>query len=107
MSSGLEGLRALVVEDIFLIAGAPSALLRECGCDTVGPVAHLNQALDLAPGVGLDGAILDIELGGEPRFPINTALRQRGVPYFFVTGYSDELLPAEYRVWEADRYRGV
>ena len=97
MVSGCQGLRLLVVEDVFLIAESLSALLREHGCEVVGPVGHLEQALDLARDATLDGAILDINLDGKLCFPIAAMLSQRGVPYFFVTGYSEDIVPAKYR----------
>jgi len=97
MVSGCQGLRLLVVEDVFLIAESLSALLRGYGCDVVGPVAHLEQALDLARDATLDGAILDINLDGKLSFPIAAMLSERGIPYFFVTGYCENILPAKYR----------
>ena len=97
MASALRGLRLLVVEDILFIADSISALLRDYGCEVVGPVGHLKQALDLARDAALDGAILDINLDGKPSFPIAGMLSERGIPYFFVTGYNDNILPAKYR----------
>jgi DNA-binding response OmpR family regulator len=84
---------ALVVEDMFLIAESLSARLREYGCVVVGPVMHLEQGLDLARDAALDGAILDINLDGKLSFPIAAMLSERGVPYCFVTGYSEDILP--------------
>jgi CheY-like chemotaxis protein len=96
-SPALRGVRLLVVEDTFLLAESLSALLRSHGCDVVGPVASLEQGLDLACDAALDGAILDINLGGKLSFPIAATLSRRGIPYFFVTGYSEDVLPASYR----------
>jgi|SRR6266436_2495569 len=97
MTSRLRGLRLLVVEDIFLIAESLSALLRDYGCDVIGPVAHLERGLDLAREGRLDGAILDVDLHGKLSFPIADALNQRAIPYFFVTGYSEDIFPAKYQ----------
>src|SRR5690348_5165911 len=97
MTSNLRGLRLLVVEDMLLIAATLSATLQKHGCEVVGPVAHLEQGLDLACEAGLDGAILDINLDGKLSFPVAALLSQRGVPYLFVTGYSEDIQPAKYR----------
>ena len=64
----------------------------------VGPVPRLQRALELARGEPLDGAILDVNLAGELSFPVAAALGERGIPYFFLTGYDDiALFPPEYR----------
>jgi CheY-like chemotaxis protein len=97
MTSGCHGLRLLVVEDTFLIAEALSATLQGCGCQVVGPVAHLEQGLDFARNAALDGAVLDIDLAGKLCLPIAAVLSERGIPYVFVTGYSADALPAKYR----------
>jgi CheY-like chemotaxis protein len=97
MSSGLEGLRVLIAEDIFLIAELLAAPLKERGCQVVGPISKLERGLDLARDVPLDGAILDVNLDGKLCFPIAAVLSERGVPFFFVTGYSNDIFPAKYR----------
>ncbi len=99
-SSGpnLSGLRVLVVEDTLLIAELIADELESFGCEVVGPVAHLQKALELAGKEKLSGAFLDVNLAGEPCFPIARELSERGVPYVFITGYDDvAALPAEYR----------
>lgn len=45
----------------------------------------------------IDAAILDINLAGTSVFPAADALRERGIPFMFVSGYGAEGLPAEYR----------
>ena len=97
MFGGLEGLRVLIAEDIFLIAELLAAPLKERGCQVVGPISKLERGLDLARDVPLDGAILDVNLDGKLCFPIAAVLSERGVPFFFVTGYSTDVFPAKYR----------
>ncbi len=95
---GLKGLRILVVEDVFLMAEVISDQLAECGCTVIGPVAHLAEAEALAREAPLDGALLDVNLAGEASFPLAAILRQRHVPYVFLTGYdSPAAFPEEYR----------
>jgi DNA-binding response OmpR family regulator len=106
MSSGLEGLRVLIAEDVFLVAEMLAALLKERGCQVIGPVSHLERGLDLARDVPLDGAILDVDLDGKLCFPLAAALSERGVPFFFVTGYSNEIFPSKYRgTWALVRHQ--
>jgi DNA-binding response OmpR family regulator len=93
----LTGLRVLVVEDSLLVADLIGDALRDSGCDVVGPASRLMQGLALATVEQLDGALLDVNLGGERCFPIAAALRTRGIPFAFLTGYGDAALPSEYR----------
>jgi DNA-binding response OmpR family regulator len=97
MSSEMMGMRVLVAEDVFLIADMLDEILKERGCEVIGPVAHLDRGLALARDAALDGAILDVNLEGELCFPIAAVLDRRGIPYFFVTGYGAEFFPPEYR----------
>ena len=94
----LHGLRILVVEDSVLIADVIVELLGDHGCTPVGPVSRLGQGLLLAAAEAhLDGALLDVNLAGEPCFPIAEALGARGVPFAFLTGYAEVGIPAEYQ----------
>lgn len=96
-AAGLQGLKILVVEDTFAMALALQATLDAVGCAVVGPVGRLEQALPLAQAHRLDGAILDVNLGGESVFPLARELAARGVPMIFTTGYEREVLPDAFR----------
>lgn len=85
--SGLEGLRVLVVEDEPVVAMCLEDMLEALGCATIGPASRLAEGLALAEAGGFDTAILDINLGGERSTPIAQALRARGVPFAFASGY--------------------
>ena len=94
----LGGLRILVVEDMLLLAEVLRDQLEDCGSTVVGPVSRLSEAMALAREERLDGAILDVNLGGQLSFPVANILRERDVPYVFLTGYDDaHLFPDEYR----------
>ena len=93
----LKGLRVLVVEDTFLVADMIADQLQECGCDVVGPVSRVGPAAALAAQETLSGALLDVNLAGEESFPVARILRERGIPFAFLTGYGGEMLPPEHR----------
>src|SRR3546814_9846381 len=85
----LAGLRILVVEDELLVALELEMMLIGLGCDVVGPASRLEKAMQLAAAEAIDGAILDVNLRGRPVYPVATALKARGIPFLFSTGYRD------------------
>jgi CheY-like chemotaxis protein len=86
----LHGRRVLVVEDEVMIAMALEDVLGDLGCVVIGPIHDLDAALDVAGGgEEIDAALLDINLAGQRVFPVADALRARGVPVIFGTGYVD------------------
>jgi CheY-like chemotaxis protein len=85
----LQGRRVLVVEDELMIAMLVEDMLADLGCSVVGPAHELASALELAKGGGIDAALLDVNLAGQPVFPVADALRARGVPSIFSTGYGE------------------
>ena len=93
----LHNLRILVVEDNLLTADSIQDLLETNGCEVIGPAATVARALDLIARTALDGAVLDINLGGELSFPVAAALIERDVPFLFLTGYDDLIVPPQYR----------
>jgi CheY-like chemotaxis protein len=95
-----QGLRLLVVEDEAMIAMAMEDMLTDLGCIVVDVAGSLAQALNRLDGLadGLDGAILDVNLGGgETVYPVADALAVRGVPFIFATGYGAGGLDQRYR----------
>ena len=93
----LEGLTVLLVEDTVLVADLLTDVLQAAGCQVVGPVGRLAHGLALAARPELDGALLDVNLAGQYSFPIADALTARGVPFIFLTGYGDSIMPPPYR----------
>ena len=81
------GLRILVVEDELLVALGMQEMLGEIGFDTLGPLPRLEDALRAAQTEAVDGAILDVNLRGHTVYPVAEALRARGIPFLFSTGY--------------------
>lgn len=96
MTDQLSSPRVLVVEDMWIVAEDIATELEDQGCQVVGPAGKLQQGLQIAQQEQLDGAFLDVNLGPENSFPIATALKARGVPFAFLTGYDlNEAFPPE------------
>lgn len=93
MDSYLPGKRVLVVEDNPMLAYNLDDALRDSGVHVVGPALDLDSGLAFARGDELDGAVLDIDIGGRPVWPIARELRDDGVPFVFVSGDCDKGLP--------------
>ena len=93
----MDGLRVLVVEDEAAISLLLEDMLVDFGCEVVGPAARLATALDLAQDEALDIAILDVNLAGEPIYPVAAALVERKVPFVFSTGYGNAGIEDAYR----------
>ena len=90
--------RVLLVEDRYLLATGMADEFARLGVETVGPAGSVKQALELVEHGGrLDAAVLDINLRGEVVYPVADALRARGVPFVFVTGYEQQAIPEGYR----------
>ncbi|MDK4715429.1 response regulator [Rhizobium sp. CNPSo 4039] len=94
----LKNLRILVVEDEYLLAMELSDFLNDAGALVIGPVGTLDDAFELIGKTSLiDGAILDINLGGEAVFPAADKLMERNVPILFTSGYDAGGLPSRFK----------
>ena len=93
------GLRVLVVEDEMMVSMLIEDMLTDLGCTVVGPASRLDEAIELAKENGLDCAVLDVNLGGQPIFPLADLLRETGRPFAFATGYGDAGLRDVDRGW--------
>ena len=94
----LQGLRVLVVEDEALVSMLLEDMLADHGCEVAGVASRISQALDMVSGeLAFDAAILDVNLGGEPIFPVAEALAARGAPFVLATGYGAGGLPEAWR----------
>jgi DNA-binding response OmpR family regulator len=88
--------RVLVVEDNPMVARFTRLLLTQLGCEVVGPVARIEDALVLAENERLDAALLDVNVGDRSAVPIGEVLDRRGTPYAVMTGYGRENMPAAF-----------
>jgi CheY-like chemotaxis protein len=90
--------RIMIVEDEYMLAEALDELFTGQGYAVVGPTGTLWESLALLDVVEKpDVALLDVNLGGEPVFPVADRLIELGVPYVFITGYDSGSIPERYR----------
>lgn len=94
--TGGRPLHILIVEDEMLPAMLLEETMRRAG-HTTRKAARLSRAVALARAESFDAAVLDVNLAGEPVFPLAAMLREQGVPFLFATGYGEAGLPPEYR----------
>jgi len=97
MTDVLSGRRVLVVEDESLVAMLLETILEDMGCSPVGPAANVDDGLSMATDEALDAALLDVNVAGRAVFPVADALKARGVPFVFSTGYGEGGLPDDWR----------
>lgn len=95
--TSLTNLKVLVVEDEALVSMLVEDMLGDLGCVVVGPAAEIEEALKLANDAEIDAALLDVNLGGRPIFPVADALKARGVPFAFASGYGEAGLSEGHR----------
>lgn len=91
----LAGLCVLVVEDDFYLASDAKAALERAGARVIGPCGDADEAAGLAVAERIDCAVVDVNLGDGPNFGLARSLQQRSVPFVFVTGYDQALIPPE------------
>ena len=99
--SALQGKRVLVVEDEYLVAIEVESMLLDAGCIVIGPFASVKAAIVAARTENVDIALLDVNIAGEMVFPVAYLLEEAGIPFLFVTGYGEVILPRDRPDWEA------
>jgi DNA-binding response OmpR family regulator len=92
----LAGRRALLIEDEGGVALLIEDMLFDLGCELAGSAARVNRACELARSTAADFAVLDLNLDGEPAFPVARILRDRKIPFVFSTGYGAAGMPLEF-----------
>ena len=89
MSNPLTGKRILVVEDEMMVLIMIENALADLGCESVSSAATVDQALQFLETDIFDAATLDVNLNGTLSYRVAEALKARGVPFAFSTGYTD------------------
>lgn len=85
--TGKETLRILIVEDESIVAMMIEDFVADLGHELAGTAGRLDQALKLAQNAEADIAVVDVNLNGQHTYPVAEALKARGVPFIFATGY--------------------
>ena len=93
----LAGRQLLVVEDEVFVAMLIEDVVEGAGGAVIGPAARVDEALALLEAQKPDGALLDVNLGGELVYPVAEALARRRIPFVFVTGYGPEGIAAPFK----------
>jgi len=83
----LHGLRILLVEDEAMVAMLVECMLGDLGCQIVEWAASIPAALNAIDTHEIDGALLDVNLGGMMVFPVAERLLAKRVPFVFASGY--------------------
>ncbi|MGY3604742.1 response regulator [Bradyrhizobium sp. Lot11] len=100
----LTGRSILVVEDEYFLADDIARACRALGAEIEGPFGDVEDALAILTGVrAVDGAVLDVNLRNASIFPVAHALRSRGIPFVFTTGYDRSAIDPEFeaiQLWE-------
>jgi len=88
-SSGLQGLRVLVVEDGWQVADGLKLSLEQWGMIVAGPVATAREAQSLVMECRPDLAVVDVNLKGEMGYRLMDWLYDRGIHVVVISGYED------------------
>nr|QQZ51433.1 response regulator [Phenylobacterium glaciei] len=83
----------LVVEDEPLIGMDIEDAVEGLGHEVIGPIAELDEALEVAANAALGCAILDINIRGGHSYPVADMLLKRGLPVLLLSGYGEQTLP--------------
>jgi hypothetical protein len=81
----------MIVEDDFLQSEASRSALAGRG------FAAQDRALGCIATKVVDVALVDLDLGEGPRLELASALQERRIPFLFITGWSDFVMPRTWR----------
>ena len=96
--TSLNGLRILVAEDEGLVALELEELLRDLGCEVIGPFSRIDEIVAELEAPRIDGALLDVNLRGQLVFEVLPAFQRLGIPVIITSGYdAKSLFPPEFR----------
>jgi len=100
----LNGTSILVVEDQSLIAMDVEDTLRGMGAQDIRLVSDAEEAMTALTSFHPQIAILDFNLGSVTSESVAEHLSERGIPFIFMTGYSDKSsIPERFRHIEVVR----
>lgn len=90
--------KVLIVEDETLIAYGLVTDLKGTEFDVVGEANTVAQALQRIESTTIDLVLLDGNLRGESAEPVAARLKDAGIPFIILTGYSSE----QFGDWKVD-----
>lgn len=71
-------------------------ILNDLGHEVAAIASRMPDALDIARSGQVDLAIIDVNLDGQPGYPVADILAERGVPFLFATGYGVKGIDPKY-----------
>lgn len=80
-----------------MVAMLLEEMLLDLGCQVVGPARTVEMALKTIEMETFDGAIVDVNLRGTRADPVAAALKDRGLPFVFATGYGQAGIDDRYK----------
>lgn len=93
----LLGLTVLIVSEEPLVAMALDAFLTDQGATCIGSVGSLENALEMISVGGFDLALLEVNLHTLRIDPVADRLDASGIPFIYISGYSEDALPDAHR----------
>jgi len=97
VKTSLEGLNVFVVEDEFAVLLMLEDMLSELGCNLAGTASRMTEAHKLLGETSPSVAVLDVNVAGEPVYPLAAVLASRNVPIVFSTGYGGSGMDPQWR----------
>lgn len=92
-----SGDEVLLVEDEPLIAMMLTDMLTELGFRVEGPHGTLADAVAAAKRGAMKAAVLDVNLAGEKIYPAAEILRERNIPFVFISGYGNDSIDPRFK----------
>lgn len=86
----------LIIEDDPIVAMHVEAVLGDLGFSEIKIAYDLASAMAVVSSKLPALALLDVNIRGDLVFPIAAALRERRIPFVFVTGRAKDDLPVEW-----------
>jgi hypothetical protein len=65
-------------------------MLEDLGCEVVGPVATLTEALQICSTIDADAAVINLILQGKAAYSVAAILAARNIPFGFASGVDQQ-----------------
>ena len=87
----------LLLDDEFLVLLDLQSELHRRGFSNIETAGNAAKAIAIVKKDKIDVALLDVNLGKEMSFDVAAALKERSIPFAFVSGYAIDAIEAEFR----------